>query len=296
MQKTVFISILSLVALCLSACNLGADAIEEPTQVILQPTAIVVTRDDPTEQATNTPIPTQQVVATANNCSPRTDWSTYTVVSGDTLSRIAVRGSTTVDTLVSGNCLSNANLISPGQVLRVPFAVIAPSPIVITSTPVPQTSTACHITMTGERYVWYDQTYLSFGRLANTGETYIITGHNTWNYRIQLTASQDGWLQKSIPEQPTGNCGNVPEVDLFYHEMGGTNNNICYFIPDGSDFNVYLDQALTNQDFTLSGSRYYMVDAQAYNQYRIVSGRDVPYPAMGSVKSRRITGVLCEYS
>lgn len=45
--------------------------------------------------------------------------STYTVRVGDSLSAIASRFGTTVDTLQSANSIRNANLIYPGQVLRV---------------------------------------------------------------------------------------------------------------------------------------------------------------------------------
>ena len=43
----------------------------------------------------------------------------YTVRSGDSLSAIAVRFGTTVSALQSANNIRNANLIYPGQVLRV---------------------------------------------------------------------------------------------------------------------------------------------------------------------------------
>jgi LysM repeat protein len=44
--------------------------------------------------------------------------STYTVVSGDNLTRIASRYGTTVAALVKLNGIKNANLISVGQVLK----------------------------------------------------------------------------------------------------------------------------------------------------------------------------------
>ncbi len=57
---------------------------------------------------------------TQAQCQPRTDWGTYVVVRGDTLSRIARRFGATVASLTSGNCLANANRIYVGQRLRVP--------------------------------------------------------------------------------------------------------------------------------------------------------------------------------
>ncbi|NWF69938.1 MAG: LysM peptidoglycan-binding domain-containing protein [Chloroflexi bacterium] len=55
-------------------------------------------------------------------CTVRTDWPVYTVQRGDTLARIARRYNTTVATLVSANCLTNANRIYTGQPIRVPYS------------------------------------------------------------------------------------------------------------------------------------------------------------------------------
>lgn len=59
-------------------------------------------------------------VATVVNCTVRADWLTYTVVTGDTLGRIAGRTNSTTNELAQANCLSNVNVITVGQVLRVP--------------------------------------------------------------------------------------------------------------------------------------------------------------------------------
>lgn len=54
-------------------------------------------------------------------CEPRPDWQlTYTVKFDDTLSAIADIYGTWPDTLADGNCIMDKNLISIGQVLRVP--------------------------------------------------------------------------------------------------------------------------------------------------------------------------------
>lgn len=45
---------------------------------------------------------------------------TYTVVKGDTLSKIAKKYGTTVDTLVKLNGIKNKNLINIGQVIKLP--------------------------------------------------------------------------------------------------------------------------------------------------------------------------------
>ncbi|OLT20051.1 hypothetical protein BJF81_06605 [Ornithinimicrobium sp. CNJ-824] len=52
--------------------------------------------------------------------TPRAASGTVTVRSGDTLSQIALRHGTTVETLVSANSITNSRLIYPGQVLTLP--------------------------------------------------------------------------------------------------------------------------------------------------------------------------------
>ncbi|HEX3053843.1 MAG TPA: LysM domain-containing protein, partial [Aggregatilineaceae bacterium] len=74
-----------------------------------------------------TPIPGAPVPTTA----PSTG-GTYTVVAGDTLSRIALRFGTTVQAIVSANGITNPNLIYVGQVLTIPGGSSAP-----VATPVP---------------------------------------------------------------------------------------------------------------------------------------------------------------
>ena len=54
-----------------------------------------------------------------NNSNSNSSYIYYTVQSGDTLSEIAVRYGTTVNTLVALNGISNPNLIYVGQVLKI---------------------------------------------------------------------------------------------------------------------------------------------------------------------------------
>jgi LysM repeat protein len=71
----------------------------------------------------------------ATSCTPRTDWTaTYTIQRGDTLFSIAQRVNLTAAQLQEGNCISDANRITVGQVLRVPFAV--PTSIAPTTAPI----------------------------------------------------------------------------------------------------------------------------------------------------------------
>ncbi len=125
MPRTLFI--LAALALLLAACNLNA---VEPTPAT--PIGQVMTPLPlPTQGATFTPPsqPTTQPTATTRpggsttTCTPRADWPVrYTVVAGDTISSLAVRANSTVNDIVAGNCLANANTIAVGQTLRLPRA------------------------------------------------------------------------------------------------------------------------------------------------------------------------------
>jgi LysM repeat protein len=76
----------------------------------------------PVPPAAGTPQPT--VAGTQTACTPRGDWAfTYTVLFGDTLSRIATSIGISLRDLAAGNCITNVNLISVGQVLRTPREV-----------------------------------------------------------------------------------------------------------------------------------------------------------------------------
>ena len=67
------------------------------------------------------------IMPASAQCTPRTDWSIYAVVSGDTLYGIARRYATTPTALIQGNCLINPNILLVGQPLRVPYEA-APTP------------------------------------------------------------------------------------------------------------------------------------------------------------------------
>lgn len=62
-------------------------------------------------------------VTVINGCVRPDGWQTYRVGRGDTLSRIAGAANTTVDALVTANCLTSANFITVGQQLFVPIRV-----------------------------------------------------------------------------------------------------------------------------------------------------------------------------
>ena len=85
----------------------------------LQPANAVFTRAD-IPIVTN-PQPTSSTPV--STCRPRTDWLTYTVQRGDTLFNIAQRANSTVNELVTANCLTDPTNISVGQTLYVPNAI-----------------------------------------------------------------------------------------------------------------------------------------------------------------------------
>lgn len=58
-------------------------------------------------------------------CAVRGDWPTYVVAAGDTLSQIARRANTTVDELMTANCLADPDRLYSGQILHVPQAIEA---------------------------------------------------------------------------------------------------------------------------------------------------------------------------
>ncbi|WP_304976403.1 LysM peptidoglycan-binding domain-containing protein, partial [uncultured Ligilactobacillus sp.] len=60
-----------------------------------------------------------EILSTAKQNNAQSTTGTYTVRSGDSLSAIAARFGTSVSALQSANNIRNANLIYPGQVLKV---------------------------------------------------------------------------------------------------------------------------------------------------------------------------------
>lgn len=86
----------------------------EPTQPTVGPTAVA------------TAVPT---------CTKRTEWPTYTVRDGDTLSGIANNVGLKTGDLAVANCLGNPNVLALGTVLHVPRAVVWPTAVPATAVP-----------------------------------------------------------------------------------------------------------------------------------------------------------------
>lgn len=150
------ISLFIALILITAACNLPASNSQNnltaiPTTAALsQPTRTPISTAEETEDAVESDTSTINTVNTASNtvsndnspasttiiCNKQTTWQAYIIEAGDTLFNIAQRGNTSVDTLVSANCLVDAGLISVGQVLYVPSAV-APRPTTDSGNTVP---------------------------------------------------------------------------------------------------------------------------------------------------------------
>lgn len=97
-----------------------------PEPSLTPTTEIRIDVEIPGLRGAETPTP-----STTPGCTPRADWSlTYEVQRDDALANIAQRYNTNVDELVAGNCLSDANLIRVGQVLRVPGSAQPAVPLV----------------------------------------------------------------------------------------------------------------------------------------------------------------------
>jgi hypothetical protein len=138
MRSTHFLEINLIAVFCLmvAGCNLGVDSADEavvtlntaaPSEIVVIPTSADITPSEtpitlnPTSMPAATFAPTENIVYSDNgNCTIPDGWVSYTIVSGDTLFGISQRHQTTVDTIVSVNCLDDANQISVNQVLYVP--------------------------------------------------------------------------------------------------------------------------------------------------------------------------------
>lgn len=74
------------------------------------------------------------LAATTVGCVVPSGWQPYVVRAGDTLSLIALSIASTVDTLVSGNCLTNPDALFVGQTLYLPnLPAVVNTPVVITT-------------------------------------------------------------------------------------------------------------------------------------------------------------------
>jgi len=235
-----------------TACALTSSAAPQPTPVVLQPTLLPSLTPTP---ITPTPSPTAttassgngSTVNTSNNtCTPRTDWPTYIVVQGNTLGQIAERTGTTAQQLATANCLSNADIISAGQPLRVPRQPIPP-----TITPRPG---SIDLNPTGNPPG--NVCVVSNPNPSAPVQVYVDGNNNTLvpsNYRLVTWAPyvgvRDAWYQISIPN--TG-ANWIPASQVVVSGVTcPQNNQICLFTYVGSGRFVAHSGAGSNYPYSV---------------------------------------------
>lgn len=216
--------LLPLLALTL-ACSLTSDDNADdnaPTEIAFStlPGTVTVggttppTNIPPIGSANRTPTATGGVLLPTpqQNCFPRNDWVLYTVQSGETLSTIAQRTNTTVQSLISGNCLANADQIAAGQSLRVPTAPIQPTSITANcpirwffsftagdedpQAPCPgnlQSMEAVGQNFEGGRVLWYNTTAIGYP----TDTLYVIYNDGSW------VRYEDTWAEGQTESDPS---------------------------------------------------------------------------------------------
>lgn len=106
---------LILMALIVSACNLSRVT---PTPTLAPPTDLPPLPLDPSINAGATPI----VIEGENGelCIVPSDWYTYTIEQGDTLSLLADQTGSTQEELMRVNCITNPNNLVEGETFYVP--------------------------------------------------------------------------------------------------------------------------------------------------------------------------------
>ena len=131
--------------------------------------------------------------STQAQCQVRTDWSTITVVSGDTLARIARRYGISVRDLAAANCLTNINLIYRGQRLRVPTSGTSNVPSTVPNQPSYAYVSGTHQEFENGMMIWR----------ADTGDIWVLF-YNGNRQAIRYSASFYGSLSNTV------NVGTTP--------------------------------------------------------------------------------------
>lgn len=174
-------------------------------------------------------------------CIPRSDWGTYTVSTGDTLGDIANRANTTVQMLIDGNCLSDPDSLTVGQVLRVPGSVSANptssscanswfftfrpgfSDAAVCPKPV-QTGTARGLDFEGGRAYWLDEKI--FGPVDGptpVGTIFVVYNDGTW-------VTYPDW-----GNHPYGPVGQMPVPPAGRYVPDGEIGYLWYFVDEVRD-------------------------------------------------------------
>jgi hypothetical protein len=119
---------LLLCAACFSlACNLSRTP-PTPTSSPVLPTVPGNNTGSPTLFPSITPLPGTGPLVTpppGSTCNIPVGWIEYTVESGDSLGALAEATQSTVQDLVNGNCLPNADTLFVGQTIYLPRSPIS---------------------------------------------------------------------------------------------------------------------------------------------------------------------------
>src|SRR5258708_10694434 len=108
----VYIVLLMLGAASLG-CSLGGGSLVPTISATVSAPTILAVQPTITAQLPSTAMPSPSPVNLVP-CTPRADWTLYTVVSGDTLGGIAVRTASSVADLLQANCLTSPDLLRVG--------------------------------------------------------------------------------------------------------------------------------------------------------------------------------------
>lgn len=146
----------------------------------------------------NAQAPTTSTPATTTGKQLHQDTHNYTVKSGDTLSAIASRYGMTVNALVMLNGIKNANLIYPGQVLRVADSGAGSTVTNKATTPITSTGTQAYTVRYGDtlsgiasRYGTSTSTLASINGISNPNWIYpgqvlkLSGGSSTRSYTVR---------------------------------------------------------------------------------------------------------------
>jgi len=225
MIRPIFVIVSLLVATL--ACSLSPQDDADPATVVpsVQPIGEVIAVT-PTNPPSNTATPQPTQTATNVPCQVQTNYGSVTVQQGDTLFSIAQRNNTTVDELVTVNCLANANAIRVGQTLYVPNLSNSPP----TQPPVSNTTT-------NDNQTNNDNT--------NSGTT---ACSNTWFFDFRSDVSET--LCPDIIYSSTASGQDFEGGRVYFYQASGIyTSNLIYVIYNDGTWQVFTDTWDSSQPF-----------------------------------------------